>query len=227
MTKAQSSSARAPAAPRLTREALVDAAMALADREGLDALTIRKLAGEIGVTPMALYWHVKDKDELLEALGERMFAEVKLPPAGGRPWPAELRDALAAVLASLKEHPSVAPLALHTVLTSEAGLEIAERVLGLLVQAGFEERATADIGAYLLSSIVTLVTAEPGAEPGRGPDELEALLEQKRARVAGLAGARFPTVTRLTDALLSCEDTAAYYERGLDLLVLGLQGLAA
>ena len=65
VTKAQSKTARAAAPPRLSREALVEAAMALADREGLDALTIRRLAGEIGVTPMALYWHVKDKDELL------------------------------------------------------------------------------------------------------------------------------------------------------------------
>src|SRR5690242_8978859 len=63
-------------APRLTREALVDAAMAIADEHGLEALSIRRLAKEVGVTPMAIYWHVADKEALLEALGERMFSQI-------------------------------------------------------------------------------------------------------------------------------------------------------
>ena len=52
--------------PRLTRAAVVDRALALVDKSGLDALTIRKLATELGVTPMALYWHFRGKDELLQ-----------------------------------------------------------------------------------------------------------------------------------------------------------------
>ena len=55
---------------------MVDRAMQLADGAGLDALTIRKLANELGVTPMALYWHFRSKDELLDGLAERVWSEI-------------------------------------------------------------------------------------------------------------------------------------------------------
>src|SRR5215472_898193 len=63
---------------RLTRAAVVDRALRLADADGLEALTIRKLAAELGVTPMALYWHFRSKDELLEGLAERVWSEIDI-----------------------------------------------------------------------------------------------------------------------------------------------------
>jgi len=217
---------RAPPKPRLSRDALVDAAMAIADAEGLDAVTIRRVAGELGVTPMALYWHVRDKDELLEALAERMFDEVELPPDSGGPWHVELAAALDALLTAIKRHPAVAPLAPETVFNSEASLEVAERTLRLMARGGFDDRALAELAAYLLCSIVTLVTAQPG--PARAADTAarEAKLEAKQARLAALPGDRYPSVARLAGALADCEDEDSYYRRGLDLLVLGLCGLA-
>src|SRR5947209_7239519 len=131
------------AAPPLSRDALVDAAMAIADEHGLEALSIRRLAKQVGVTPMAIYWHVADKEALLQALGERMFSEVELPPEGAS-WHEELSSLLAQILRVLRRHPAVAPLALFTILTSEPGLTVAERVLRLLMQAGFGEREAAD-----------------------------------------------------------------------------------
>ncbi|HEY5183456.1 MAG TPA: TetR family transcriptional regulator [Actinomycetes bacterium] len=213
-------------AARLSPDTLVDAAIALADEHGLEALTIRRLAAEIGVTAMAPYWHFKDKEELLEALGERMFAEVELPPAQDRPWQAEIGDALRAVLGVLRRHPALAPLARHTILSTESGFLVAERVLSLLSQAGFDDSATADTGTYLLSSIVTLVTAQPGLTLAAHPDERDRQMQAKRARLALVPADRFPSVARLAGALIDCQDPEAYYRRGLDLLVLGLQTLA-
>jgi TetR/AcrR family tetracycline transcriptional repressor len=60
----------------LTRDAVVEVALTMADAGGLDTLTIRRLATHFGVTPMALYWHVKNKDELLDAMGDAVFAAV-------------------------------------------------------------------------------------------------------------------------------------------------------
>ena len=61
--------------------------MQLADAPGLDALTIRKLAQELGVTPMALYWHFRSKDELLEGLAERVWSEIDIEVDTPRPGP--------------------------------------------------------------------------------------------------------------------------------------------
>jgi len=200
--------------------------MAIADEHGLEALSIRRLAKQVGVTPMAIYWHVADKEALLQALGERMFSEVELPPEGAS-WHEELSSLLEQILRVLRRHPAVAPLALFTILTSEPGLTVAERVLRLLMQAGFGEREAADAGVYLLSSIITLVTVEPGNQPSADRELHEAKMAAKRARLAQIPAQRFPTVARLGEALLDCEDPDAYYERGLHMLVLGLRGLAA
>ncbi|MCU1395195.1 MAG: regulatory protein TetR [Ilumatobacteraceae bacterium] len=212
---------------RLSREALLDAALALADSEGLQALTFRRLAATMGATPMALYWHVADKEALLAALGERLFADVELPaPRPRRTWHAELHDALAALLTALERHPRVAPLALTTVLISEAGLTVAERVLALISQAGFDDETAAQHGVFVLSSLVMLVTEQPGAEV-RSTDLDDAERASKRAALAALPAARFPSVVRMADVLSSCPDTRAYYERGLDMLVRGLRDTAA
>ena len=212
-------------APRLSREALIDAAMAIADEHGLEALSIRRLAKEVGVTPMAIYWHVADKEALLGALGERLFSDVELPPPAPR-WDDELSAILAELLRALRAHPAVAPLALPTVLSSEAGLVVAERVLHLLAQAGFDDRAAADAGVYLLSSIMTLVSVEPGSAPSADLEAHDAAMEAKRRGLARVSAERFPTVVRLSDALLDCDDPETYYRRGLEMLVLGLRGLA-
>jgi AcrR family transcriptional regulator len=214
------------ATARLSRDTLIDAAVALADREGLEALTIRRLAAELGVTPMALYWHVHDKDELLAALRERMIAEIELPPPREpEAWAEELRQVLEATLRSLVRHLALAPLALPGVVDSEPGLVLAERVLGLLERAGFSQQQTAQLGAYLLSSIVTIVTAQPGAHIPSDPAEQEQHLARMHAELAALPAERFPTVTRLAEAMVS-KDPDRYFELGLDVLVLGLKGLA-
>jgi TetR/AcrR family transcriptional regulator, tetracycline repressor protein len=75
-------------APRLTKDAVVDQALELAERNGLDALTIRKLATELGVTPMALYWHFRSKEELLGGLVERVWSEIDVDVDPAAPWPA-------------------------------------------------------------------------------------------------------------------------------------------
>src|ERR1700729_255933 len=67
------SAADNPSRPKLDREVVVDAALQVADTEGLEAVTIRRLAQELSVTPMALYWHFKDKEALLGAVADRMW----------------------------------------------------------------------------------------------------------------------------------------------------------
>jgi TetR/AcrR family tetracycline transcriptional repressor len=211
---------------RLSRETIITSALALADSEGLDAVTIRRLAQDHGVTPMALYWHFKEKEQLLDGLAERLFADVVLPvPTPRATWHQQLREVLDAILAAVRPHPSVAHLALNRVLTSTAGLVIAERVLGLLRGARFSPEQAADVGGYLLCSIITLVTSEPGAGAVADDDERDAMTRQRRAALLTLSPKEYPNVIASADALASCANEEAYYRRGIDMLVQGTRGV--
>ncbi|QYN22344.1 TetR/AcrR family transcriptional regulator C-terminal domain-containing protein [Amycolatopsis sp. DSM 110486] len=209
---------------KLSRETIVDGALALADREGLDALTIRRLAQDHGVTPMALYWHFKDKHELVAGLAERLLADVSLPDSDG-PWDTRLRAALVAVLAAVRPHPAVAGLVPPRILESDAGLTVADHVLGLLRKAGFTAEEAAELGGYLLCAGVTLVTAEPGATDVHPASSRDEAVERKRVALAALPPERFPNVAAAADALAVCGDEDSYFERGVDLLVSGVRGL--
>src|SRR3954449_4981099 len=79
-----------PARADLSRDVIVERALTVMDADGPDAVTIRRIAHELGVTPMALYWHVANKDELLAAMGDALLAGVTLPPPTG-PWHVQLR----------------------------------------------------------------------------------------------------------------------------------------
>src|SRR6266702_6753585 len=107
-----SSEATAPAI-RLTKGAVVDRALQLADTVGLDALTIRKLATELGVTPMALYWHYRSKDELLEGLAERIWSEIAIDIDPDARWLDQLRGLLESLLQVLRAHPAAPRLVLE------------------------------------------------------------------------------------------------------------------
>lgn len=203
---------------RLDREAVVTRAIALADAEGIDALTIRRLAGDLGVTPMALYWHFKNKDELLDGIAEHLLANVALPGASGT-WADRLSACLSAVAVALRPHPAVASLTQSRLLASEPGLALAERALGLLDEAGFTSDQAAEIGGYLVNAIVTLVTAEPGR------DRDEEAVRHQRAMLGALPSDRFPHLIAAAGPLSECEDDDGYYSRGIALLIAGARGL--
>src|SRR5215469_8660322 len=79
---------------RLTKQMVVDRGLALADASGLDGLTIRRLAQDLGVTPMALYWHFRSKEELLLGLAEQVWSEIDIEVDPALPWSRQLRGLL-------------------------------------------------------------------------------------------------------------------------------------
>ena len=218
--------ARTTTRERLTRESIVDGAIALADREGLDAVTIRRLAQDHSVTPMALYWHFKDKEQLLDGIAERLYSDLVLPEQDGRGWAEQLQDVLSAFVAVIRAHPAVADLAFSRVLGSEASLALAERVLTLLAEAGFDTAEAADVGRYLVCSIIGLVTGEPGPDPAQATEAAAAQTRSKIAALRAVSPDRFPHVIASAAALAVCVNEDAYYTRGIDLLVQGTVGIA-
>src|SRR5664279_6064760 len=136
MIQSQSSTPRHESAP-LSREAVVDHALAVADADGLSAVSIRRIAQDFGVTPMALYWHVKNKDELLAAMGDRMLDSLVLPADDGKRDLDELREVMAQLVSALSAHPGSTGLAQVRVLQCETGQLLAERALDILRRSGF------------------------------------------------------------------------------------------
>src|SRR5437763_7047576 len=88
----------------LNRERVLEAGVALADREGIEALSMRRLGQEVGVEAMSLYNHVRNKDELLNGMVDIVFSEIDLP-AAGEDWPTAMRRRAISARHALKRHP--------------------------------------------------------------------------------------------------------------------------
>ncbi|SEF93955.1 transcriptional regulator, TetR family [Actinacidiphila yanglinensis] len=209
---------------RLNRDELVATALGVIDAEGLEAVTIRRVAQQHDVTPMALYRHFPDKDGLLDAIAERLLDEVEVPEADDRPWHEQLEDLLSGVLDSLRPHPNAAVLLINRIVASEAGLDLTERVLTQLEAAGMDVQQAADSACHVLFSLITLVIGEPGVAAGSA-EEQDAELRGRRAYLQSLPPRRYPHVVNAADALSMCASAELYYRRGLELIVTGLRGL--
>jgi TetR/AcrR family tetracycline transcriptional repressor len=210
-------------AAELTHDAVVQVALTLADTDGLDTLTIRRLANHFGVTPMALYWHVKNKDELLDAMGDAVYAALVLPPADDRDWTEQYSDLLEALLDALRAHPGAVDLAGRRVLYNEPGRDLTERALALLRQAGLSVQASADIARNSLQTMMMLVSGEPGAERGAPADQRPDVLAAKKTALETLPAERYPRLVECATALVHCDDAAVYYREGLALFVAGVR----
>ena len=133
--------------PPLDRDRIVAAALRIVDDEGADALSLRRLAEALGVTPMSIYWHVRDKAELLELVGETVLGEIEIPPARGD-WREQLRDLHRAMLVVLLRHPNTLDALIGRARFGAAGVRMFERLLSILLGAGLAPAAAFD--AYMV-----------------------------------------------------------------------------
>jgi AcrR family transcriptional regulator len=220
-----SSETTAPPA-RLTKGAVVDRALQLADAVGLDALTIRKLATELGVTPMALYWHFRSKDELLAGLTERVWSEIDVAADPGADWLDRLRSLLESLLRVLRAHPAAPRLVMEHEKQNEAQLRATEVTLDILRGAGFTSELAAGIARNALWTGIMLVMSEPGAG-FMAAEELAREQRRKRIEFATLPQEAYPNVIACAIPLTACDDPEAHYELGVSLFLAGVQALAA
>jgi AcrR family transcriptional regulator len=125
----------------LSRERVLQAAVSLADRRGLGELTMRKLAGELGVEAMSLYNHVKSKDDLLDGMIDVVFSEIE-PPATDGDWKAELRKRAVSTRDALRRHRWAVGQMEGRTDHGPSNLRIHDAVLGCLRGAGFSIEMT-------------------------------------------------------------------------------------
>jgi AcrR family transcriptional regulator len=212
-------------ARRLDPEKVVDTALKIADDEGSAAVTLRRLATMHGVTPMALYRHFKDKDDLLAALGDRLLADVVLPKPTDEPWDHQLHEVLSAFVTALRGHPRLADLTLTRILVSEAGLAMAERAMELITEGGFSVDDAAEAGRQSICSLISLVMTDPMTREVNDPAAREDSLRRKRASLAALSPRKYPLITAAADTLICPTDRDRYYALGIDMTVAGIRGV--
>jgi TetR/AcrR family tetracycline transcriptional repressor len=212
---------------RLTKAAVVDRALALVDKTGLDALTIRKLATELGVTPMALYWHFRSKDDLLEGLGERLWSEIDLTVDRAAPWTEQIRSLLESLLKVMRAHPAAPGLLLQTKkLSAEAQLNATELTLDILRTAGFSPEDASMAARSVLWTGIMLVMSEPGIESLDDAERTE-VQRKKQVGLATQSPVKFPRLVECALPMTACDNPEDHYKFGVDLFVGGLAAIAA
>ncbi len=210
---------------RLTRDAVVDRALRLADTVGLDALTIRKLATELGVSPMALYWHFRSKDELLDRLADRVWSEIDTDVDDTAPWSAQLRGLLESLLRVLRAHPAAAQLLLQSEKQSESALRATEITLEVLRGAGFDPKYASERARAALWTGIMLVMSEPGIESLSAEERME-VQRKKQVLFATLPAARYPRLVECAVPMTACDEPDFHYEFGVSVFIAGVEELA-
>ena len=205
---------------------MVEGALSLADSEGLGAVTIRRLAKNLGVTPMALYWHFRNKDELLDGMVDRIYEKVDPTVDASATWPEQMRTLLGSMVDVLRSHPSTALLLSTRSTTSESSLRATEVTLDILRRGGFSPTEATQIARHALSTLTNLVSGVPGSALREGSGEL--MDAQRRARIflESLPPDRYPRLVEAAGPLSECEDPEGYFAFGLDLLLAGIEAMA-
>lgn len=217
---AERSSTRASA--RLTREGIVAAAVDLADREGLASLSMRRLAQHLGVDPMSIYYHVRDKDALLAEMVDAVAASIGKSEQSDEsgPWAGRLRDLIMQARRTMLSHPWAARVIEGQETPTPAVLQHIERVLAIMRRGGcsldLSHHALHLFGSRLLGFSQDLFDDSPAATPQVSKEQLIAM------------AASLPNVSELaaevshTGALGGCDDDAEF-AFVLDLLLEGLE----
>ena len=214
---------RAAARERLTRARVLEAAVALADRIGIEALTIRRLATELEVKPMTLYHHVPGKEAILDGVVDLVFAEIDDPPQD-RPWKDAMRHRCSSAREVLRRHPWAAPLLESRTSPGPATLHHHDAVLGCLRRGGLSWELTAHAYA-LLDAFVYGFALQEAALPSGGDGEMVDLADQL---VQAFPAGEYPDLVDFTVQHVSRPGYSfgASFDFGLDLLLDGIESAA-
>ena len=204
----------------LSRDDVVRGALATLDEVGLDGLTMRRLAEHLGVQSPSLYWHVRDKDELLSLIADAISAELESPKSD-QPWAAQLEELAWEYRRVLLAHRDAALILANTPPAGPNRLRLAERMLSMLVTAGFQPAVAAQAALIMLDYATNAVIEE-----GRSRAMLEALApgsgDAPPDLFSALSPEEYPTLVALSHDL-TMADPEARYRFGVELLLTGLR----
>lgn len=166
----------------LSRERVLRGAVAVADAGGLGSLTIRSLARELGVKPMSVYYHVANKDEILDGIVDLVFGEIDLPSPGGD-WRSEIRRRALSARRALRRHPWAIALMESRTSPGPATLRHHDATIGTLRAAGFSVAMTAHAYA-LLDAYVYGFALQEASLPFDGPETVADVAEPMMRQIS-------------------------------------------
>jgi AcrR family transcriptional regulator len=211
-----------PSSPRGKNEqqlaSILDVALRMADEDGLEAVSIRKLASEIGVAPMTVYGYVASKDDLLNRMAERCLDRFELPVLASSDWADHVRAIMRSLRQLLLSHPALVSLLARRRVMSLGLTRSIDATLHHLRSAGFSgPEAVEAYGALVSFTLGSVVLKLP-----RSIDEDAADVKYAIRHLRELAEGRFPMVTMLaTELSMMARDRT--FEVGLESLVEGLR----
>ncbi|WP_328966742.1 TetR/AcrR family transcriptional regulator C-terminal domain-containing protein [Streptomyces sp. NBC_00239] len=211
----------------LNRERVLRAAVALADENGIESLSMRRLAQELGVVPMALYKHVPNKEQLLDGMVDTVIARIDVPE-GGTGWKDVVRRRVLSARRALLRHRWAAQVIESRTGPTPAVLEYLDSMIGAFRDGGFSvdltHHAMHAMGSRLLGFSQELFDDSGNAAPSGGAEELAAgaAMAARYPRIAELAAGAAHDSTSTVGR--SCDDQFEF-EFALDLILDGLEKL--
>ena len=208
----------------LDRDRVVRVALKLLDEVGLEGLSMRRLADRLGVKAASVYWHVRDKEELLDLVFDRVIGEIEVPEPDPTRWREQVAEVAREMRSVINSHRDIARVQLGRFPIGPNALTFSERLHAILRAGGLSDRASAYAG-QLLPLYVSAFGLEEGSEL-RSPSEEETspedVLDMIRGYFESLPVERFPNLVALAGDITGGEFDERF-EFGLELLLDGLE----
>jgi AcrR family transcriptional regulator len=209
----------------LNREAIVDVALEIVDEDGLEGLSMRRVAERLETGPASLYAHVANKDELTELVYDRVVGEVQVPEPDKRRWEEQLADALRQLYEVLVTHRDIAFVSMARIPLGPNTLRVAEGMLAILRAGGVSDRVagmTLDFASLAVNSLAYEQSLYPRDAT---EEEIHEYYEQVSKYFASLPADRFPHLSSMAGSMTDPEPDERL-DFSFDVLVQGVAALA-
>ncbi|WP_373376276.1 TetR/AcrR family transcriptional regulator C-terminal domain-containing protein [Cupriavidus nantongensis] len=208
-------------APKIRRDQVIQAALDLLDQEGLDGLTLRKLALALDIQAPSLYWHFSGKQALIDAVADALVMNVVLPQSPDQPWDSRLRQIAAALRQALLQRRDGARVFAGTYVVSDNVLRINESMLEAFALAGVDVSRASTYSFSVLYYILGFVMEEQALGPHNEFD-----VTSRKTAFEELAKRSYPRNLAAREAIFST-DFDARFSTGLELIIAGVKQQAS
>ena len=158
--------------PALNRQMVVAAALGIVDRDGVGGLTMRALGRELGVDPMAAYYHVPNKEAILDGVVEAVWAQLELPEPSDDSWQSQLAEVARSIRTTLSRHPNALPIMATRPNLSTPGFKVVDHTLGILLDAGLPAKEALEFVNAAAEFLLGHALAETSTTLPPGDDQI-------------------------------------------------------
>lgn len=217
--------AKAPARTPLTQEAIVEASLRILESEGYDALSMRRVAAELGTGAASLYAHVTNKDELVKLVLDRVLADKDFPEPDPDRWLEQVGDMMRETRRIFQAHPGLARAMLGRVPMGPNGLRLVDGFMGLLRAGNLPDRVAAWSGDVISLYVVASVFEDDirgSVHSESSPEAVEVWAAEMTTYLKSLPAGVFPNLVALAEPMFDNGGPDGRFEFGLDLMLRGL-----